>query len=90
MLGHGGGMAPPSEGTETMKVTVTKMPTTEVIAAQSSSETPREVAKRLGVTYHFVKNTLVGQSWNYTRLPGSIWRRPMAEIRAAMEATRIK
>lgn len=73
-----------------MKATLTKMPAAEVIAAQSSTETPRQVAKRLGVTYHFVKNILVGQSWNYTYLPGSIWTRPMVEIRAAMEATRLR
>jgi hypothetical protein len=70
--------------------TVTKMPAAEVIAAQTGTETAAQVAKRLGVTYHFVKNTLVGQNWNYIlEFTGAEWRSMrLCDMRARLDARR--
>lgn len=68
--------------------TVTKSPVAEVIAAQAGAETAAQLAKRLGQTYHFVKNTLVSQNWNYTLLfTGQEWRTMrLCDMRARLDA----
>lgn len=68
--------------------TVTKLSTAEVIAAQTATETAAQVAKRLGCTYHFVRNTLVSRDWNYTLLfTGREWRTMrLCDMRARLDA----
>lgn len=68
--------------------TVSKSPVAEVIAAQSGAETAAQLAKRLGQTYGFVKNTLVAQNWNYTLLiTGAEWRTlRLCDMRARLDA----